>query len=153
MFQFVDSQVRKVVSVDLQSGDDEGMLNKEVRRGHSIRCVLVIPAHNEEEGVRDCLDAVAAAILPQWAEWEEWILLDGGSTDMTVEHWNAWSSLHCEFPMRVLRSPERIGKAAELEQVRQILEKRADRGLVMVVCDADSRVDPLAFHHLLSMRR
>ncbi len=125
------------------------MSGDEVRRGEPVRCVLVIPAHNEEEALRDCLDAIALASLPQGVEWEEWVLLDGGSTDKTVERWHNWGELHPEFTLRVLHNSERLGKAAELEQVRQVLESRSNPGLLMVVCDADSRVDPAAFRYLL----
>ena len=36
-----------------------------------------------------------------------------------------------------------------MEQVRQVLAERSDPGIVIVVCDADSRVDPSAFLYLL----
>lgn len=129
--------------------EKDGMAGFGLDHGQVLRCVLVIPAHNEQETLIQCLDALAIAVLPGGVEWGEWILLDGCSTDKTVERWLAWEELHPELSLRVLRSPERIGKAAELEQVRKLLADYDDPGLLMAVCDADSRVDPLAFGHLL----
>ena len=51
----------------MQSGDDEGMLGEEVRHGHSIRCVLMIPAKCEHQISRDCQGA-AIDIEPRWLE-------------------------------------------------------------------------------------
>ncbi len=114
-----------------------------------LRCVLAIPAHNEQDAVAKCLDAVAAAPLPPGAIWEEWVLLDGGSTDKTVARWCAWGKDHPELTLRVQHSAERLGKAIELEQLHRPLVARRDPELVMVVCDADTTVDPAAFLHLL----
>jgi FkbM family methyltransferase len=96
-----------------------------------------------------CLDAIAVAPLPCGAIWEEWVLLDGGSTDKTVEHWRAWGAAHPELTLRVQHSAERLGKAVELEQLHRLLVARRDPELLMVVCDADATVDPSAFLHLL----
>ncbi len=114
-----------------------------------LRCVLAIPAHNEEDALAKCLDAIAAAPLPRGATWEEWVLLDDGSTDNTVARWHAWEVAHPELTLRVQHSAERLGKAAELEQLHRLLMARRDPGLVMVACDADTMLDPSAFLHLL----
>ncbi|MHB1734190.1 MAG: FkbM family methyltransferase [Ferrimicrobium acidiphilum] len=122
------------------------MSGDEVRHGQPVRCVLVIAAHNEEEALKNCFDAIAVAPLPEVGDW---VLFDGGWTDKTVEHWCAWGELHPDFTLRVQDNSERIGKASELEQVRQVLAERSDPGIVMVACDADSRVDPSAILYLL----
>lgn len=114
-----------------------------------LRCILAIPAHNEQDALAACLDAVAAAQLPRPAGWQEWVLLDGGSTDNTVARWRAWGETHPELTLRVQHSAERLGKAVELEQLHRLLVARRDPELLMVVCDADATVDPSAFLHLL----
>lgn len=105
-----------------------------------LRCVLAVPAHNEEHALVNCLYALAAAPLPPGAIWDEWVLLDSGSTDHTVEHWQAWQAAHPDLTLRVQHSARRLGKAEELEQLRLVLAARRDPSLVMVVCDADSMV-------------
>ena len=132
----------------MTSTSPAGMPESESGDRH-LRCVLAIPAHNEQDALAECLDAVAAAPLPPGAIWEEWVLLDGGSTDNTVACWNAWGEDHPELTLRVQRSAERLGKAVELEQIRRLLVARRDSELVMVVCDADATVDVSAFLHLL----
>lgn len=132
----------------MTSTSPAGMPESESGDRH-LRCVLAIPAHNEQDAVEECLNAVAAAALPPGAIWEEWVLLDGSSTDNTVACWNAWGEDHPELTLRVQHSAERLGKAVELEQIHRLLVARRDSELVMVVCDADATVDVSAFLHLL----
>lgn len=114
-----------------------------------LRCVLAVPAHNEQDALVKCLDALAAAPLPPGVIWDAWVLLDGGSTDRTVEHWRAWETGHPDMTLRVQHSARRLGKAVELEQLRRLLVARQDPNLLMVVCDADTTVAPSAFVQLL----
>jgi len=114
-----------------------------------LRCVLAIPAHNEQDALTKYLDAIAAAPLPRGAIWEEWVLLDDGSTDETVARWRAWEVAHPELTLRVQHSAERLGKAVELEQLHRLLAARRDPGLLMMACDADTTVNPSAFLQLL----
>lgn len=114
-----------------------------------LRCVLTIPAFNEQDALPRCLDAILAAPLPRGAVWDEWVLLDGGSTDGTVARWRTWAAAHPDLVLRVQHSGERLGKAVELEQIHSALVARREPQLLMVVCDADTKVDPTAFLHLL----
>ncbi|WP_298445621.1 glycosyltransferase [Ferrimicrobium sp.] len=120
------------------------------KENRQVKCVLVIPAHNEESSLLDCLEAIADAELPTGVVWDDWILADGGSKDRTVELWQSWSATHHDFALRVQRSVNRRGKAVELEEVRRSLRRRNDPDLVMVVCDADSRVTSRALLELLT---
>jgi FkbM family methyltransferase len=51
--------------------------------------------------------------------------------------------------LRVQHNAERLGKALELDQLHHLLVARRDPELLMVVCNADTTVDPSAFLHLL----
>lgn len=104
-------------------------------------CTLVVPCYNEERTIGACLDALRDAPLPDGAEWLEWIVLDGASTDSTVERAAAWARDHQDVPLTIWRSAARLGKAVELEGARRHLLEHGTPETVMVVCDADARVE------------
>jgi hypothetical protein len=75
-----------------------------------LRCVLAIPAHNKQDALVECLDSIAAASLPRGATWQEWVLLDDGSTDNTVARWGAWGVAHPALSLRVQTTPSASAK-------------------------------------------
>ena len=104
-------------------------------------CTLVVPCYNEERTIRACLDALRNAPLPQGAEWLEWIVLDDASSDSTAERAGAWGRDHPDVSLTIWRSATRLGKAIELEGARRHVLEDGPSDAVMVVCDADARVE------------
>ncbi|HZS13203.1 MAG TPA: glycosyltransferase [Candidatus Dormibacteraeota bacterium] len=104
-------------------------------------CVLVIPAYNEERAIVHALDAVRADRLPDGFAWREWVVLDDGSGDATVEVVRDYAALHPEIPLRVCSDGARLGKTARLEQMHRALVEAGHLDDVSVGLDADSIPD------------
>lgn len=81
----------------------------------------------------------------------EWVILDDGSTDITVARWHTWASTHPMLVLRVQHSAKRLGKAVKLEEVRRLPSARRDPEWLMVACDSDTKVDAAVFLHLLDL--
>lgn len=99
----------------------------------SLRMSVVIPTY-QESGV---IGARLSNILDQRTPIHEVVVIDSASSDGTAEAAQAWSSAHPELPIRVLRLPERLGKAHALEAVRPSLT-----GDLVVLTDASTSWPP-----------
>lgn len=99
----------------------------------SLRMSVVIPTY-QESGV---IGARLTNILDQRTPIHEVVVIDSASSDGTVEAAQAWGSAHPELPLRVLRLPERLGKAHALEAVRTSLT-----GDLVVMTDASTSWPP-----------
>jgi len=107
-----------------------------------VQCVLVVPAFNEEAAIVHALDAVLADPLPPGFSWREWVILDDGSVDRTVEVVRAWSAAHPDVPLRIRVDGRRLGKTARLEEMHRELLDAGRHADVSVGLDADSTPDP-----------
>lgn len=97
-----------------------------------MKISIVIPAKNEEEGLRRTLSRLAA-VLPG----AEVIVMDDGSTDGTA-------AVAKGFGARVLSSPYSMGNGAAIKR-----GARAATGEVLVFMDADGQHDPAHIPRLL----
>jgi hypothetical protein len=112
------------------------------------RCHLVVPAFNEEDRIVRCLEAVLASPLPGRCSWSEWVILDGASTDATVERALATARRIPEMPaLRIVTAPQRQGKAADLGAWhRRLLAEGAGTADLVVIIDADAAPE----HHSIA---
>ncbi len=92
---------------------------------------LVVPAHNEETGIRRTLAAIDALAYPDDRLFV--VLVDDGSTDSTAAHLRTWVAGRARA--RVLALPARGGK---WEAVNRAIALAPETELVFV-CDADLR--------------
>lgn len=97
-----------------------------------MRISIVIPAYNEENTIRDVLDA----LLCEVPEVYEVIVVDDGSRDRTAELAEEFGREHPQ--VRVLRQPANRGKTAALRA-----GFAATTGEVVLVQDADLEYDPV----------
>lgn len=99
----------------------------------SLRTSVVIPTYQESGVIGARLDN----ILDQQTPVHEVVVIDSASSDGTAEVARGWGSTHPELPLRVLRLPERLGKAHALEAVRPSLT-----GDLVVLTDASTSWPP-----------
>jgi glycosyltransferase involved in cell wall biosynthesis len=97
-----------------------------------MKVTVVLPAKNEEEGLRRTLPALRT-LLPE----AEVIVVDDGSTDRTPE-------VAISHGAKVLSSPYSMGNGAAIKR-----GARAASGEVIVFMDADGQHDPELIHKLL----
>ena len=90
---------------------------------------MVIPAHNEEEHIADCLDALATQDFPGRMEV---IVVNDGSTDETAR-------IASRYPVILLDLKKNLGKARALN----IGIKKA-KGDIIIFSDSDSVMDKSA---------
>lgn len=104
-----------------------------------VELSIVIPAHNEEARILDCLGRVSGKFA-----WAEIIVSEDGSTDATVEIVDSfrkkWKNV------RLLTSKKRLGKGGGL--IRGLM---AARGRKIVFMDADCSVLPSEIQGLLDV--
>jgi glycosyltransferase involved in cell wall biosynthesis len=115
----------------------------------SVSVVLAIPAYNEAANLQALLDSAARAQLPAGAVWTEWVILDGGSIDTTVETAQTWSRSHPQVRLRVDTNPTRKGKATDLARMHCGTRRRSGVESIVVVVDGDVRIDPGSLEALL----
>lgn len=97
-----------------------------------MRISIVIPAYNEENTIRDVLDA----LLCEVPEVHEVIVVDDGSRDRTADLAEEFGREHPQ--VHVLRQPVNRGKTAALRA-----GFAATSGDVVLVQDADLEYDPV----------
>ncbi len=108
------------------------------------RLSVIIPAHNEEDTIKQTADSVLRSSYPK--NKLEVILVDDGSTDKTLEFMRACASRH-RRTVKVI-SKKRGGKGSALNAG---LAKA--RGELVATLDADSYVQPAALRQLTGFFR
>jgi len=96
----------------------------------ALSCSVVIPCHNEEDNIVECLRRV-----PNIGSWTEIVVVDDGSTDETGTR--VREVMHSDPRVRLIASEHNQGKA---NAVRAGFE--AARGDVIMILDADMAVMP-----------
>jgi glycosyltransferase involved in cell wall biosynthesis len=108
---------------------------------------VVLPAFNEEAGLRSSLDRVRAALDALEAEYRtEILIVDDGSTDRTGEVAETFAAAHTG--VRVLRHPDNLRLGQALRSAFQ-----ASQGDIVVVLDADLSYSPEIIGALLKRMR
>jgi biofilm PGA synthesis N-glycosyltransferase PgaC len=108
----------------------------EARRLHPVVSVI-IPAHNEEEGV---VLAVERALAIDWPEVDV-IVVDDGSTDGTRARVRALAE---EGRIRLLHKPVNEGKSMAINDAIRLC-----RGELFLVLDGDGQPHPDVFNHMV----
>lgn len=103
---------------------------KEDRRKKSFSCSVIIPCHNEEESIAECIKRV-----PKMGRFTEIIVVDDGSTDKTKEVVHAMLSRYNNLKLISYFPNKRKGFA-----VRKGFDKA--EGDVLMILDADMAVPP-----------
>ncbi|MFQ5899714.1 MAG: glycosyltransferase [Candidatus Methylomirabilia bacterium] len=95
-----------------------------------LSCSVVIPCHNEEENIVDCVQGV-----PPLGTWTEIVVVDDGSTDGTRRR--VQEIMRADGRVRLIASDRNQGKA---DAVRAGFQ--AARGEAVMILDADMAVMP-----------
>ena len=105
-----------------------------LRRDHTYTptVTVAIPTYNEAGHIEEKLDDVYRQDYPR--DKLEIIVVDSASTDGTAERAKRWAEAHPDLNLKIIREPERRGKAAALNKA--LAEAR---GEVFVITDADCR--------------
>jgi poly-beta-1,6-N-acetyl-D-glucosamine synthase len=90
---------------------------------------ILIPAHNEKENIRKCIDSILNQDYPAFLM--EIIVIDDYSDDGTIEHLADYTTIRC------IRNDGRRGKKAALYQGIQ-----ASKAELLVCTDADCTLQP-----------
>ena len=99
--------------------------------GYRPRVTVILPTYNEARMVRARLDNIYAQDYPR--ELVELAVVDSASTDGTAEIVEEWALVHGDFCVKLVKEPERRGKARALNAAL----KHAT-GEVVVIADADA---------------
>lgn len=103
---------------------------QEAPKRDSLSCSVVIPCHNEEGNIKECVQRV-----PTVGKFTEILVVDDGSTDRTAEI--AESIAKDRKDVRVIRLEKNLGKG---NAVRTGFENA--KGDVLIILDADMAVMP-----------
>lgn len=117
-------------------------------RAHFV-CHLAVPSYNEVCRIVRCLDSVMRSPLPAECSWGTVAILDGASTDGTVELATEWATAHPELPLEIIASERRTGKADALARFHADLLTSGGDNQVVIVLDADAALAPGALEALL----
>ncbi len=98
--------------------------------------IIVIPAYNEEAGIRKSLDGI---VEKNYHSIYEVIYIDDGSTDKTYE-------IITEYPVKCVRHPINKGYGAALKT-----GIRKATGTYVVILDSDGQHDPKYLDQLIGM--
>ncbi|MCX6968255.1 MAG: glycosyltransferase family 2 protein [Verrucomicrobia bacterium] len=102
---------------------------------------VLIAAYNEEQTLRDCVEAVVNAPLPDCLQ-REIIIVNDGSRDGT---WKIMQNLAAENPdIHIYQQPRNMGKGAAIR--RAIQEMTGD---IAIFQDADLEYDPTDYQAIL----
>ena len=105
-----------------------------LRRDHTYTptVTVAIPTYNEAGHIEEKLEDVYRQDYPR--DKLEIIVVDSASTDGTAERARRWAEAHPDLNLKIIREPERRGKAAALNKA--LAEAR---GEIFVITDADCR--------------
>lgn len=95
------------------------------------RVTIIIPTYNEAKLIRGRLDNIYEQDYPR--ELMKLVVIDGASTDGTVEIVKDWASRHEDINLRLIVESVRRGKAHALNQALEQVE-----GEVVVIADVDA---------------
>jgi hypothetical protein len=118
------------------------MYNEDQHLSESI--AVIIPAHEAERWIVDCLDAISV----QTHEIAEVVVIDDGSKDATSELVRAWSRAHPVPRLRLIRLAEPHGPSA----ARNVGWRGAEATWI-AFCDADDLWHPTHLSVLASAAR
>jgi len=96
---------------------------------------IIIPAHNEEERLKSCLDNVLSFLDRSGHVEAEVIVAEDGSVDKTLEIANDHAK--CDDRLKVVHFPRKLGKGGGIKH--GLLRSG---GAIIVIMDADLAVDP-----------
>lgn len=104
-----------------------------------MKCIVIIPALNEEKTIADVLDAIPAQLFEESVYLEK-VVIDDGSTDKTAQ-------IAAEHGAAVIKhkSPQGVGSAF-WSGVQEALRRTAD---FMVNIDGDGQMNPKDIEQLL----
>jgi len=105
-----------------------------LRRDHTYTptVTVAIPTYNEAGHIEEKLEDVYRQDYPR--DKLEIIVVDSASTDGTAERARRWAEAHPDLNLKIIREPERRGKAAALNKA--LAEAR---GEIFIITDADCR--------------
>jgi glycosyltransferase involved in cell wall biosynthesis len=86
-----------------------------MERGNRVELSVLIPAHNEEKRMENCLMRLAA-FLERTHPSSEIVISEDGSRDRTVEIVNEFTQNHPETKVTLLHATERLGKGGGLKR-------------------------------------
>jgi 2-polyprenyl-3-methyl-5-hydroxy-6-metoxy-1,4-benzoquinol methylase len=104
---------------------------------------VLIPLYNEEEFIRELLERVAAAPLPDGMT-RELIVVDDASNDGSAEVVEDFMASWPDLNIRLIRQPKNRGKGAAVR-----LAIQAATGQYSIIQDADLEYDPREYPKLL----
>ena len=99
---------------------------------------VIIPAHNEEDHISDCLEAI---VSQDFSGSMEVIVVNDGSTDRTAQ-------IASRYPVTLLNLEKNVGKAQALN-----IGIKESRGDIIVFSDSDSMMDKSAVRLLAGSLR
>lgn len=95
------------------------------------RVSVIVPTYNEARVILRRLDNIAEQDYPR--DRLEVIVVDGGSTDGTVELVKRWAQEHSDVRVKIIEEGARLGKSHALNTALKYAE-----GDIVVITDADS---------------
>ena len=116
------------------------MLPNLVENAAACRLSVLMPVYNEEDTVREIIEAVLAVPIDL-----ELIVVDDGSTDHTRARLRDLEAAH-DAKLKIVYAPQNAGKGAA---IRAALSHAA--GEVVVIQDADCEYDPQDFLPMLEL--
>ena len=123
---------------------------EEIALTSTSRGVLAIVAYNEAGRIARCLESVKNSPPPPGLTWREWFILDGGSSDKTIDvarEWHMKSSSAIPFTIRTVT--ERRGLSADLSEFRAQLIAEERQNEIVVIVEADSTLLANSISNLL----